>query len=101
MGDAGANMGAIFSGQEIALIVRGRDFAVLEEIAVDVAELVASVEGTEEVSDGIDRSEPELRVILDKEKSIAHGLTVAQVFMEVNDLLSSEGVNAQDFGRKH
>jgi len=95
VGDAGANMGAIFSGQEIALIVRGRDFAVLEEIAVDVAELVASVEGTEEVSDGIDRSEPELRVILDKEKSIAHGLTVAQVFMEVNDLLSSEGVSTK------
>lgn len=95
VGDAGANMGALFSGQEIALIVRGRDFEVLEGIASDVAELVASVEGTEDVSDGIDRSEPELRVTVDKEKSIAHGLTVAQVFMEVNDLLSSEGISTK------
>lgn len=92
VGDTGANMGAAFGGQEIALIIRGRDFDVLEGIATDVAKMVASVDGTEEVTDGIDRSEPELRVIVDKEKSIAHGLTAVQVFMEVNDLLSSEGI---------
>lgn len=90
VGDSGADMGAMMGGGGIAITVRGRDFAALEKIAADVAGIVASVKGTTEVSDGIDRTEPELRVTVDKEKSIAQGLTVAQVFMELNSLLRTQ-----------
>jgi len=92
VGDYGADMGSMLSGRGIELIVAGRDFDTLEAIAADVADIVASVEGTRDISDGIERSEPELRVVVDKDKSIAHGLTVAQVFMELKELLSAQGV---------
>lgn len=92
VGDYGADMGSMLSGRGIELIVAGRDFDTLEAIAADVADIVASVEGTRDISDGIERSEPELRVVVDKDKSIAHGLTVAQVFMELKELLSVQGV---------
>lgn len=92
VGDYGADMGSMLSGRGIELIVAGRDFDTLEAIAADVADIVASVEGIRDISDGIERSEPELRVVVDKDKSIAHGLTVAQVFMELKELLSAQGV---------
>ncbi|MTI95764.1 MAG: efflux RND transporter permease subunit [Firmicutes bacterium] len=92
VGDSGADMSAMM-GSGVSISVSGRDFETLEAVAHDIAEIVASVEGTTEVSDGIDRSEPEIRVIVDKEKSIQHGLTVAQVFMELSGLLQEDGVD--------
>lgn len=94
VGDSGADMGTMMGGGGISISVRGRSFDTLESVAKDIAEIVASVEGTTEVSDGIDRTEPEIRVIVDKEKSIAHGLTVAQVFMEINSLLRNASVDS-------
>lgn len=88
-GDSGADMGAMMSGTGISITVSGRNFETLEEIASDIAAIVDTVEGTTEVFDGIDRTEPEIRIIVDKEKSIAHGLTVAQVFVELNELLKT------------
>ncbi|SES95449.1 efflux RND transporter permease subunit [Anaerobranca gottschalkii] len=91
--DSGSDMSAMTGGRGIAISVMGRDFHILENIAKDIAQIVESVEGTTEVFDGIDRTEPEIRVVVDKEKSIAYGLTVAQVFMEINNLLRSPGVD--------
>lgn len=93
VGDSGADMSSMMGGGGVAIIVSGRDFRTLEQVAQDVAGLVASVRGTTEVSDGIERTEPELRVIVDKEKSISYGLTVAQVFMEINNILKGQGVD--------
>lgn len=93
VGDSGADMSTMLGGGGVAITVRGREFDSLEEVAKDVAEIVASVQGTREVSDGIERTEPEVRVIVDKQKSIAYGLTVAQVFMALNELLQEEGVD--------
>lgn len=93
VGDSGVDMRSLLGGSGVTIIVRGREFSVLEQVAKDVAALVASVEGTREVSDGIERTEPELRVIVDKEKSIGYGLTVAQVFMELNELLKTQGAD--------
>ncbi len=93
VGDSGADMGTMMGGSGISITVSGRDFQTLERIAKDIAEIVGSVEGTQNVFDGIDRTEPELRITVDKAKSIAHGLTVAQVFMEINPLLREAGVD--------
>ena len=78
------------TGGTIALNIRGREFDTLEKIAGEVADIVSSVEGTVDISDGIEETTPELRVIVDKDKSISKGLTVVQVFMEINKLLSDE-----------
>jgi multidrug efflux pump subunit AcrB len=63
---------------------------VLEQIATDVSEIVSSVEGTIDVTDGIEETAPELRVVVDKDKSISKGLTVAQVFVQINSILSED-----------
>ena len=75
-------------GSGITVQVRGRDIDKLQEIAGDVAKIVEGVEGTENVSDGLDESTGELRIIVDRDKAIEHGMTVAQVFQQIMDKLA-------------
>lgn len=77
------------SGGAIVLKIKGREFDVIQTIAQDVAEIVAGVEGTVEVSDGLEETAPELRIVVDKSKSIAKGLTVGQVLMTLGEQLNS------------
>lgn len=70
-------------GSGVSVQIRGRDTDVLQELATEVAAVVESVEGTIDVSDGLQEASEELRITVDKEKAIEYGLTVAQVFAQV------------------
>lgn len=74
-------------GSGISIQVRGRDIDTLQEIAKDIAAIVEGVEGTANVSDGLEESTGELRVIVDRDKAIEHGLTVAEVFQQIYEKL--------------
>ncbi len=81
------------SGGTIAVSVKGKDFEVLKSIATDLANIVSDVAGTIDVSDGIEATEPELMITVNKDNSIAKGLTVAQVYMQINKLLANEAAS--------
>ncbi|MCR5755505.1 MAG: efflux RND transporter permease subunit [Acetatifactor sp.] len=70
-------------GSGISIQVRGRDIDTLQRLAGEVAAIVESVEGTKNVSDGLGETDEELRVIIERDKAIDYGLTVAQVFSQV------------------
>lgn len=76
-------------GSGVAVQISGKDLDKLREVASDVKEIVAGVEGTQNVTDGTEESNEELRVIVDKEKAMSHGLTVAQVYQEIAAKLSA------------
>ena len=76
-------------GSGISIQVRGRDLDELGRIGKEVAAIVAGVEGTTEVSDGMQKAEEELRIIVNRDKAVDYGLTVAQVFSEVYGKLAS------------
>ena len=75
-------------GSGVAVQISGKDLDKLREVASDVKEIIAGVKGTQNVTDGTEESNEELRVIVDKEKAMAHGLTVAQVYQEIAAKLS-------------
>lgn len=75
-------------GSGISIQVRGRDLDTLQQIAGEVAAVVESVEGTTQVSDGMEESSEELRITIDKEKAVQYGLTVAQVYTQIMPRLS-------------
>jgi len=75
-------------GSGIQVAIKGRELDTLQEIAVDLAGRLETIEGLSEISDGLEETTGELRVIIDREKAIAHGLTVAQVFAELNTRLA-------------
>ena len=70
-------------GSGITVQVKGRELDTLQEIARDIAAIIEGVEGTTEVSDGLEESTGELRILIDRDKAIEHGLTVAQVFQQI------------------
>ena len=70
-------------GSGISIQVRGREIDTLQTIAADIAQIVRDTEGTTEVSDGMEDSTEELRIIIDRDKAIGHGLTVAQIFQQI------------------
>ena len=57
-------------GSGISIQVRGRELDELGRIAREVASIVETVEGTAEVSDGLEEAEEETRVIIDREKAV-------------------------------
>ena len=75
-------------GEGIEVIVKGREIDTLQDIASDIAKIFEETEGTIDVSDGIEETMTELRIIVDKEKTMENGLTVAQVFSKVNSVIS-------------
>ena len=70
-------------GSGISIQVQGKELDELQLVAAQVAEIIAEVEGTENVSDGMEDSDEELRIVIDREKAVGYGLTVAQVYAEI------------------
>ncbi len=70
-------------GSGVSVQIEGRDLDTLQRLAKEVAAIVETVEGTKDVSDGLEESTGELRIIVDRNKAIEHGLTVAQVFQQI------------------
>ncbi len=83
------------SGSGVSIEVRGRDLDSLQEIAKEVAAIVETVEGTTEVSDGMEDSTTELRVLVDRDKAMDCGLTVAQVFQQINAKITEDTGSTQ------
>lgn len=78
------------SGSGVSIQVKGRDLDTLQELAKEVAAVLETVEGTAEVSDGLEESSEELRIIVDRDKAMDCGLTVAQVFAQVNAKITED-----------
>ena len=75
-------------GSGITIQVKGREIDTLQRIAQEVAAIVATVEGTADVSDGLEDSTGELRILIDRDKAISHGLTVAEIFQQIQTKLA-------------
>ena len=70
-------------GEGLSIQIKGRDLDTLQDTAKEVSEIVKNVKGTTEVSDGVEETTPEFRIIVDKEKAAKYGMTVAQVYQLV------------------
>lgn len=78
-------------GSGISIQIKGRDLDMLQKLAVDIAAVVESVEGTQNVSDGLEEATGEFRIIIDRDKAMEHGLTVAEIFQQISGKLASKG----------
>ncbi len=77
------------SGSGISIQVRGRELDTLQEIATEVAAIVETVEGTAEVSDGMEEATGEVRVLIDRQKAMDYSLTIGQIFNQLYSKLAS------------
>jgi len=78
MMDMGALMG---SGMEVQ--ISGAETEVLQQIAADVAGMMAEIEGAVEIDDGSEEAVPQLSIVVDRSKASEYNLTVGQVMQTV------------------
>ena len=74
-------------GSGITIQIKGKDLDQLQGLAQKIGKIVEDVPGTTNVSDGMEDTDQEYRIVVDKEKAMEYGLTVAQVFQSVNEHL--------------
>lgn len=75
-------------GSGISIQIKGKELDTLQKLSSEVADIVKKVPGTIEVSDGLEDTDKEYRVVVNKGKAMEYGLTVAQVFQDVNKHLA-------------
>ena len=85
------NMGmSMIAGSGISATIKGNDFDTLAKLSSDVAKVIQTVEGVETVDDGSGERSEELRIEIDKEKSMKYQLTTAQIYQKVSQALKEE-----------
>ena len=70
-------------GSGISMRIYADDMDVLQNAAREAASVLEGVDGVAEASDGLEDAAPALHVNVDRNKAMEHGLTVAQVYMEL------------------
>lgn len=75
-------------GSGISVMIKGRELDTLKQIAGDVAKILSSVEGTKNVSDGIEEKTVEMRLVVDKNKAMSYQLTTAQIYQFLQQKLA-------------
>lgn len=81
---------SMLSGSGITVRVYGDDLDALLKASREIAEHLSNVVGVASVSDGVEETTPELRVVIDREKAMTEGLTVAQVYQQIAAALNTE-----------
>lgn len=80
---------SMLGGSGITVQIEGRDLDTLQKTAQEIATIIEGVKGIAEVSDGVEETTGELRIIVDKDKAAKYNLTVAQVYQEIAGILQT------------
>ena len=90
-------------GSGLQIIVKGDDLDELKKISDDLVNILSNIEGTTDIDGGMGVTAKEERIVINKNKAMKYGLTVAQVFQQVSAKLSTETtsttltINSEDY----
>lgn len=77
-------------GAGVTVEIYGDDNQLIQQTAKEIGELLEDVKGIKTVNNGLTEAEPEYHFVVDKEDAMRKGLTVAQVYMQVAKVLTTE-----------
>lgn len=81
---------SMLTGEGVQIIIKGSELDDLKQVATDIGDMLRSIEGTTEVTTGLEETTQEIRIKVDKNEAMANGYTVAQVYMAVSKAITSE-----------
>lgn len=90
-------------GSGLKIIVKGDDLDELKKISDDLVGMLSKIEGTTDINGGMGVTTKEEKIVINKNKAMKYGLTVAQVFLQVSAKLSTETtsttltINSEDY----
>lgn len=91
-------------GEGVRINIKGKDLDKLQQISEDIMERLESVDGLEEIVNGLEDAGQEYRVTINKAKAMKYSLTVAQVYQQIYGKLkdassvSTVSTDTDDFG---
>ena len=85
---------SILSGSGLSMNIYAQDMNSLQAAARKAAEILQDVEGLTDISDGLEDAAPALHISIDRNKAMAKGLTVAQVYLELAEQLTTTATAA-------
>ena len=84
-----SGMMSYVTGNGVSLSIYCEDMETLQSTAKAIAARMAQVDGAVDVSDGLEDAVQALRVNVDRTKAMEHGMTVAQIYMQIAAALNS------------
>ena len=85
---------SMLTGSGVSVNVYSDDMDTLQSAAAQVGKALADIPGVAEVSDGLEDASPALHVAIDRNAAMKHGLTVAQIYMELASALTDNATAA-------
>lgn len=70
-------------GSGIEVVIKGNNLDHLSQTAMEIGEILTTVAGTTEVQTGLEESGEEVRIVVDKNKAMQYGLTVATIYQNL------------------
>ncbi len=80
-------------GSGLSVNIYGNDLEVLRQLSEEVTAIVEEEEGYGEVTTGFTNGDDTIQLNIDKDKAMAKGLTVAQIFMEISGRLTTSATS--------
>ena len=77
-------------GSGLSIRITGKDINTLLDISEDVMDIVGKVDGYEKISNEQEEGSEVVHLQIDKNKAMALGLSVAQIYQEINTKLTDE-----------
>lgn len=74
---------SMLTGSGVSVMLYGNDMTKLQDAASTVAQTMENVEGTTEVSDGLEDAATALHINIDRNAAMAKGYTVAQIYIQL------------------
>ena len=88
MSDMSSEMDSLTGGSGLTINVYGSDIDELTRITGEICDIVKGVEGYEDVSNGLEEAGKALHVTIDKNKAMGMGLSVVQIYQDINRKLT-------------
>ncbi len=87
-------MATMMTGSGVSLQVYGENMEDLQQAAKELSAKIAQVEGTAEVSDGLEEAVNAVHISIDRNAAMKKGITVAQIYMQIAQALTTSSTSA-------
>ena len=76
-------------GSGLSVNIYGNDLETLEDLSNQVYEIVQQVEGYTEIKTSFQDGDPTVHLVIDRDKAMEKGLTVAQIYMTISEKMTT------------
>lgn len=80
-------------GSGLSVNIYGDDLETMEVLSQKVVSIVEQVEGYTDITTSFQDGDPTIHLVIDKDKAMAKGLTVAQIYMEIAEQLTTSATS--------